>query len=67
MMFVSSGTEDRFHVKAGRKNIISSTRAQTQDWYEKTGDERDAMIEENFMVGKKFPEHQDPHDARVRV
>ncbi len=25
------------------------------DWYDKTGSERDALIEENFMVGKKFP------------
>ncbi len=29
--------------------------AKHPDWYDKTGAERDALIEENFMVGKKFP------------
>lgn len=28
--------------------------AKHKDWYEKSGEERDALIEENFMVGKKF-------------
>ena len=29
--------------------------AKHSDWYDKTGDERDTLIEENFIVGKKFP------------
>lgn len=29
--------------------------AKHPEWYDKTGEERDALIEENFMVGQKFP------------
>lgn len=55
MMFVNGGQEDRFHVSAGRKKYhFLYPCAKDKDWYEKTGEERDALIEENFMVGKKF-------------
>jgi chlorite dismutase len=54
-MFVSKGSEDKFHVIAGgKKYLFVYPCAKNRDWYEKSGDERDAMIEENFMVGKKF-------------
>lgn len=54
-MFISEGDEDRYHIKAGAKkyNFVYPC-AKHKDWYEKTGEERDALIEENFMVGKKF-------------
>ncbi len=46
----------RSHVIAGGgKYHFVYPCAKHADWYEKTGDERDALIEENFMVGKKFP------------
>lgn len=55
MMFVEDGTEDRFHVKAGEKkyHFVYPCRKHNE-WYEKSGEERDALIEEKFMVGKKF-------------
>jgi len=56
MMFVGDGSEDRFHVNAGAKKYhFLYPCAKHRDWLEKTGEERDALIEENFMVGKKFP------------
>ena len=59
MMFISDdgnpNSEDRLHVKAGCcKYHFVYPCAKNSDWFEKTGDERDALIEENFMVGKKF-------------
>jgi chlorite dismutase len=59
MMFVapdSDGSiEDRFHIKAGaRKYHFVYPCAKHRDWYEKSGEERKQLIEENFMVGKKF-------------
>lgn len=55
MMFVSDHTDDRFHVRAGEKKYhFVYPCAKHRDWYEKTGEERDALIEENFMVGKRF-------------
>ena len=54
-MFVSGGGEDGFHVIAGEKKyIFVYPCAKNRDWYDKSVDERDALIEENFMVGKKF-------------
>jgi chlorite dismutase len=48
--------QSRRHVVAGRgKYHFVYPCAKTPDWYEKSGEERDALIEENFMVGKKFP------------
>ncbi len=59
MMFLSpdenSNLEDRYHVKAGAKKYhFVYPCAKHSDWYEKSGEERDALVEENFMVGKKF-------------
>lgn len=54
-MFVSNGVEDKFHINAGdKKYLFLYPCAQNRDWYDKPGDERDAMMEENFMVGRKF-------------
>jgi chlorite dismutase len=56
MMFVSESNEDRFHVNAGEKAYhFLYPCAKNKDWYEKQAEERDALIEENFMIGKKFP------------
>jgi chlorite dismutase len=55
MMFVSDEPEDRAHVLAGAKKYhFVYPCAKHRDWYDMSGDERDAMIEENFMVGKRF-------------
>ncbi|HMJ07969.1 MAG TPA: chlorite dismutase family protein [Pyrinomonadaceae bacterium] len=55
MMFVGEGGEDRFHVAPGQKKyIFLYPCAKHKDWYEKTPEERDALIEENLMVGKRF-------------
>ncbi len=59
MMFLSAGekneAEDRYHVKAGAKKYhFVYPCAKHSDWASKTGEERDALVEENFMVGKKF-------------
>ena len=49
------GSEDRYHVVAGEKKYhFVYPCSKTRDWYEKTGEERDKMIEEHFMVGSKF-------------
>ena len=54
-MFISEGGEDKYHVLAGEKKyLFVYPCAKNRDWYDKSGDERDALIEENFMVGKKF-------------
>ncbi len=59
MMFVppvkDTNVEDRFHTIAGEKKyLFVYPCAKSRDWYEKTGEERATLIEENFMVGKKF-------------
>ncbi|MGI8811636.1 MAG: chlorite dismutase family protein [Pyrinomonadaceae bacterium] len=55
MMFTNGGALDRLHVPAGTKKYhFLYPCAKNKDWYEKTREERDAMIEENFMVGKRF-------------
>ena len=55
MMFVANGSDDRSHILAGDKKYhFVYPCAKHSDWYSKTGEERDALIEENFMVGKKF-------------
>lgn len=54
-MFISEGVEDKFHILAGEKKyLFVYPCSKNREWYEKTGDERDALIEEHFMVGKKF-------------
>ena len=59
MMFLATdenaNSEDRYHVKAGAKKYhFVYPCAKNNDWQNKTGEERDAQIEENFMVGKRF-------------
>jgi chlorite dismutase len=59
MMFVApdahDSVEDRFHVRAGLKKYhFVYPCGKHGDWYEKSGEERKELIEENFMVGKKF-------------
>ncbi len=59
MMFVKQETpvttEDRFHVAAGEKKYhFLYPCAKHSDWYSKTDEEREELIKENFMVGKKF-------------
>lgn len=47
--------EDRFHTAAGEKKyLFVYPCAKNRDWYDKTSEERESLIEENFMVGKKF-------------
>lgn len=56
MMFVDGPVEDRQHVSAGSANYhFVYPCAKHRDWYEMPIDQRDAMMEENFMVGRKFP------------
>ncbi len=56
MMFVGSANEDRFQVQAGTaKYHFVYPCAKHKDWFDIPADERDAMIEENFMIGQKFP------------
>lgn len=59
MMFLPTdshdSTEDRYHVRAGEKRyhfVYPCTKH--SDWYSKPEEERIALVEENFMVGKKF-------------
>ena len=54
-MFVSDGGEDKHHVLAGEKKyLFVYPCAKNSEWYDKSGEERDSLIEANFMVGKKF-------------
>lgn len=56
MMFVSGPDEDRRHVIAGTgKYHFVYPCAKHRDWMDMSPDERDTLIEENFMVGKRFP------------
>lgn len=56
MMFVGGPTEDRLRVRAGTgKYHFVYLCAKPKDWYEMPSEERDALVAENFMVGKKFP------------
>lgn len=60
MMFIPdepyAGSQNRFQVTAGSgKYHFVYPCAKPAEWYDKTGEERDALIEEKFMVGKKFP------------
>ena len=59
MMFVpsdrSGGDGDRFHIAAGEKKYhFLYPCSKHSDWYSKSDEEREALIAENFMVGKKF-------------
>ncbi len=56
MMFVADGARDRKHVLAGSKRYhFVYPCAKNQGWAEVPPEHRDQMIEENFMVGKRFP------------
>lgn len=56
MMFVEEPSEDRQRVTAGSaKYHFFYPCAKHKDWFDMAAEERDAMIEENFMVGKRFP------------
>ncbi len=56
MMFVGEGGEDRHHVLAGtRKYHFIYPCSKDPNWSERSAEERDAIIEEHFMIGKKFP------------
>ena len=55
-VFVTESDEDRSHVNAGEKKyIFVYPCAKDRELLDKTDDERDLLIEENFMVGKRFP------------
>jgi len=55
-MFVVDKSEDRFRVQAGEKKyLFLYPCAKNREWYAMSSDERDTLVEENFMVGKKFP------------
>lgn len=54
-MFVSGQVEDRLRINAGEKTyhfIYPCTK--DKGWFEKPAAERDALIEENFMIGRRF-------------
>lgn len=56
MMFVGEEAIDRTRVQAGAANyLFVYPCAKDKDWLDIPAAEREAMIEENFMVGKKFP------------
>ena len=56
MMFVDGPNDDRFHVAAGTaKYLFMYPCTKYNDWVELPAVESDALMEESFMVGKKFP------------
>jgi len=56
MMFTDGSYEDRRHVTAGSaKYHFVYPCAKSGEWFEMPVEEREALIEENFMVGKRFP------------
>jgi chlorite dismutase len=55
-MFVAEISDDRTRVTAGSaKYHFVYPCAKQKEWHEMSPDDRDTMIEENFMVGRKFP------------
>lgn len=51
----NSNLEDRFHVVAGAKKYhFLYPCAKNSEWNAKSGEESETMVEENFMVGKRF-------------
>lgn len=59
MVFLSEDShqsaEDRYHVRCGQKKYhFVYPCAKNRDWQVLPDDEKNALVEENFMVGKKF-------------
>jgi len=59
MLFITEDShesvEDRYHVKGGQKKYhFLYPCAKSRDWHTMTDEERNSLIEEKFMVGKKF-------------
>jgi len=55
-MFVAESREDRNHILAGQaKYHFIYPCAKQKEWREMSASDRDTMIEENYMVGRKFP------------
>ncbi|MBX7055846.1 MAG: chlorite dismutase family protein [Pyrinomonadaceae bacterium] len=55
-VFVTNSSEDRNHVLAGRsKYHFFYPCSKQKEWHEMPAADRDKMIEENFMVGTRFP------------
>lgn len=55
-IFVREESDDRFRVTAGSKNYhFVYPCAKQSEWMQLPAEERDALIEENFMVGMRFP------------
>ena len=59
MMFITEDShesnEDRHHVKAGQKKYhFVYPCAKSRDWHSMPDEEKSSLMEENFMVGKKF-------------
>jgi chlorite dismutase len=56
MMFVDGKADGKFHVEAGSsKYHFVYPCAKRSDWFEMPAEQRDALMKENFMVGKRFP------------
>ena len=56
MMFVGNTAENRHRVQAGStKYHFVYPCSKHKEWHEMSDEDRDALMEENFMVGKKFP------------
>jgi chlorite dismutase len=56
MMFVGEAVENRQRVQAGStKYHFVYPCSKHKDWHEMADEDRDALMEENFMVGKRFP------------
>ena len=54
-VFCVGSIEDRIHVNAGEKKyLFVYPCTKNREWLEKSEEERDHLIEENFMVGKRF-------------
>jgi len=55
-VFVNEMPEDRGHVRAGTtKYHFFYPCSKQREWHEMSAADRDAMIEENYMVGRRFP------------
>jgi chlorite dismutase len=54
-IFTPDSIDDRSHVTPGEKKyLFVYPCSKNREWFEKSDEERDYLIEENFMVGKRF-------------